>query len=78
MRISFELSHIEIRLPGRLTISVCFRIPAAALLRTAYGVTLRDSTIIAVVMPFVSLSSICLVASGVMSLGAKPVPPLQD
>ena len=44
-------------------------------LSIACGVTLRLSTNIAVVMAGASRSITSLVASGVMSLGVKPVPP---
>ena len=62
-------------LPGRLMINVRPRIPAALRLRQPLGVIFIDSARMASGMPGVCRSTTFSVASGVMSLGEKPVPP---
>ena len=52
-----------------------YSVPAVNLDNIAIGVTDKDPDIIAWTNPGASLSIIILVASGVTSLGAKPVPP---
>ena len=57
--------------------NVCFPlIPAAGLGNAARGVTDRDPTSMEVTRPGACLSSTEIVASGVTSLAAKPVPPV--
>ena len=73
-----KLRHSEeaFLLPGRLMINVEFRIPAVNRDNIAMGVILSDFDIIQCTNPGVSLSNIDLVASGVTSRLANPVPPV--
>ena len=63
-------------LPGRLMIRLRPRIPATLRLKQPLGVMRMDSDRMASGMPGVGRSRICMVASGVMSRGEKPVPPV--
>lgn len=63
-------------LPGRLIIRLRPRMPAALRDRHPLGVMRMDSARIASGMPGVSRSTTSMVASGVMSRGEKPVPPV--
>ena len=61
--------------PGKLIINEFFLVPAAGRLKAAWGVILSDSVSIDTSKPGASRSRTALVASGVTSRGAKPVPP---
>ncbi len=69
-------SFAAFSLPGRLTISERPRMPAALRERQPRGVMRMLAARIASGMPGVSRSMTVLVASGVMSRGEKPVPPV--
>ena len=56
--------------------SVCFLMPETALESIALGVISRLFILMASAIPGASLSITAFVASGVTSLGAKPVPPV--
>lgn len=71
-----RLSLTAFGLPGRFTISVPFRIPAAARLSIALGVIVILYALIASGIPGTSRSIISFVASGIQSLGENPVPPV--
>ena len=63
-------------LPGRLIIRLPLRMPAALRLRQPLGVMRMLSARMASGMPGVGRSMISMAASGVMSRGEKPVPPV--
>ena len=69
-------SSTALGLPGRLTIRLRLWMPAAARLSMALGVIFRDMARMASGMPGASFSQTSRVASGVTSLGEKPVPPV--
>ena len=71
-----RFSRAAFLLPGRFTIRVLPRIPAAARLRQPRGVMRMLSARMASGMPRVSRSTTARVASGVTSRGEKPVPPV--
>ena len=73
-----RFSSAAFSLPGRLTISVLPRMPAAPLERQPRGVILMLSARMASGMPRVSRSTTASVASGVTSRGEKPVPPVDS
>ncbi len=73
---AFRFSFAAFSLPGRFTISVRPRMPAALRDRQPRGVILRLSARMASGMPLVSRSMTLSVASGVTSRGEKPVPPV--
>jgi hypothetical protein len=62
--------------PGKLIISVLPRIPAVARDSALIAVCFRPSSYIVVTRAGVSRSITLFVASGVTSVGAKPVPPV--
>ena len=70
------LSDTAFTLPGRLTISVFFLITEAPLPSMALGVILMLYALSASAIPGALRSAISIVASGVISLGEKPVPPV--
>ena len=63
-------------LPGRLTIREDLRIPAAERERHPFGVIFMLSARMSSGMPGVSRSMTAFVASGVISRGENPVPPV--
>ena len=63
-------------LPGRLMMSVFPRMTDAAREIIACGVIFSDAARIASAMPGTFLSATASVASGVVSLGEQPVPPV--
>ena len=69
-------SRTALGLPGRLTIRACLRMPAAARESMARGVIWRDCHRMASAMPGAGRSTTDRVASGVRSVGEKPVPPV--
>ena len=71
-----RLSLTALGLPGRLIISVDLRIPAEARLNMALGVIVILYARIASGIPGTHRSVISCVASGIQSLGEKPVPPV--
>ena len=71
-----RFSHAPFGLPGRLTIRLFPRMPAAARDRHAFGVIRIDDALIASGIPGASLPHTAIVASGVTSRSAKPVPPV--
>src|SRR5262245_49448956 len=62
--------------PGKLTMSVLPRTPAVARESIQLGVCSREASRIASAMPGASRSMTSTVASGVTSVGARPVPPV--
>ena len=70
-----KFSVTALGLPGKLMISVLFATPHTALDKHASGVILIDSDVMYVIIDCHSFSITDLVASGVTSLGPKPVPP---
>ena len=75
-RMAVRFSRAARSLPGRLTIRVRFRIPATPRDRQPLGVTLMLSARMVSARPGVWRSITSSVASGVMSRGEKPVPPV--
>src|SRR6185369_3795947 len=71
-----KLSFTAFGDPGRLTISVPERTPQTPREIIAIGVTFNDSARIASAIPGASRSIISWVASGVLSRGPRPVPPV--
>ena len=70
------LSIQALGLPGRLTIRVFLRITETARLSMARHVTAMLAARMASAIPGTVFSATSRVASGVMSRGAKPVPPV--
>ena len=71
-----RFSRAAFSLPGRFTISVRPRMPAALRERQPRGVIFMLSARMASGIPRVSRSTTAKVASGVTSRGEKPVPPV--
>ena len=67
---------LAVGFPGRLTISVRPRVPAVCLERIAVGTDCSETARINSPKPGRSLSQTAVVASGVTSRGAGPVPPV--
>ena len=68
-------SRTALGLPGRLMMRVRLAVPAMARLRAALGVIFTLHARRYSEMPGTSFSITCRVASGVTSLGVRPVPP---
>ncbi len=75
-RMTLKFSLTPFGLPGRLTIRQEPRTPTIALEIMAWGVFFRLSARIASANPGTSFSMTSSVASGVTSLGLRPVPPV--
>ena len=71
-----RFSRAAFSLPGRLTMSVRPRMPAAARDRHPRGVMRMLAARMASGIPGAGRSTTARVASGVTSLGEKPVPPV--